>query len=92
MGPWSVSETKAAIFVGCAILLWVTNFLHHIPPTMVALGIGLAATLPYVGVLEPDDVRRLNYMPVFFVAEGVSMGNVLETTKGLGVLTSGVFH
>lgn len=92
MGPWSMRETKAAILVGCAILLWVTDFLHHIPPTMVALGVGLTATLPWIGVLDADDVRRLNYMPVFFVAEAVSMGNVLEATKGLGVLTTTVFH
>jgi sodium-dependent dicarboxylate transporter 2/3/5 len=92
MGPWSIRETKAAILVGCAILLWITDFLHHIPPTMVALGVGLAATLPHVGLLEDDDVRRLNYMPVFFVAEAVSMGNVLEATKGLDVLTNSVFH
>ncbi len=92
MGPWSLAETKAAILVGCAILLWVTDFWHHLPPTMVALGVGLAALLPYVGVLDADDMRRLNYMPVFFVAEAVSMGNVLEATKGLDVLTNGVFH
>jgi solute carrier family 13 (sodium-dependent dicarboxylate transporter), member 2/3/5 len=92
MGPWSLAETKAAILVGCAILLWVTDFLHHIPPTMVALGVGLAALLPYIGVLEADDMRTLNYMPVFFVAEAVSMGNVLEATKGLDVLTNSVFH
>ena len=92
MGPWSLAETKAAILITCAILLWVTDFLHHIPPTMVALGVGLFALLPHVGVLEADDMRRLNYMPVFFVAEAVSMGNVLEATKGLDVLTNGVFH
>lgn len=92
MGPWSPAECKAAILVGCAILLWVTDFLHHIPPTMVALGVGLAALLPYVGVLDADDMRKLNYMPVFFVAEAVSMGNVLNVTKGLDVLSNGVFH
>ncbi len=92
MGPWSLAETKAAILIGCAIALWVTDFLHHIPPTMVALGVGLAALLPRIGVLDADDMRQLNYMPVFFVAEAVSMGNVLEATKGLGVLTAGVFH
>jgi solute carrier family 13 (sodium-dependent dicarboxylate transporter), member 2/3/5 len=92
MGPWSLAEKKAAILVGCAILLWVTDFLHHIPPTMVALGIGLFALLPRIGVLDADDMRGLNYMPVFFVAEAVSMGNVLDATKGLEVVTNGVFH
>jgi di/tricarboxylate transporter len=92
MGPWSLTEVKAAVLVGCTILLWVTDFLHHIPPTMVALGAGLFALLPRIGVLDADDMRGLNYMPVFFVAEAVSMGNVLQATKGLDVLTNGVFH
>jgi solute carrier family 13 (sodium-dependent dicarboxylate transporter), member 2/3/5 len=92
MGPWSLTEVKAAILVGCTILLWVTDFLHHIPPTMVALGAGLFALLPRIGILEPEDMRHLNYMPVFFVAAAVSMGNVLEATKGLDVLTNSVFH
>jgi anion transporter len=92
MGPWSVGQTKGAILIGCAMVLWMTDSLNHIPPTMVALGVGLFALLPRVGVLEADDMRHLNYMPVFFVAEAVSMGTVLEATHGLGVLTSGVFH
>ena len=92
LGPWSIAETKSAILIGCAMLLWATDFLHHIPPTMVALGIGLFALLPRVGVLDADDMRHLNYMPVFFVAEALSMGKVLEVTNGLDVLTNGVFH
>jgi solute carrier family 13 (sodium-dependent dicarboxylate transporter), member 2/3/5 len=92
MGPWSAAQTKAAILIGGAMVLWMTDSLHHIPPTMVALGVGLFALLPRVGVLEADDMRRLNYLPVFFVAEAVSMGSVLQATHGLGVLTNGVFH
>ena len=92
MGPWSISQTKGAILIGCAMVLWMTDSLHHMPPTMVALGIGLFALLPRVGVLDADAMRGLNYMPIFFVAEAVSMGTVLESTHGLGVLTSSVFH
>jgi di/tricarboxylate transporter len=36
-------------------------------------------------------MRRLNYLPVFFVAAAVSMGTVLQATKGLDVLTANVF-
>lgn len=92
LGPWSLAETKAAALIGCAIVLWMTDALNHIPPTMVALGVGLAALLPRVGVLQAEDMRRLNYMPVFFVAEALSMSSVLEATHGLSVLTSSVFH
>ena len=91
MGPWSWSEKKAALLVGVAILLWVTDFLHHLPPAMIALGVGLFALLPPVGILDEDDMRNVNYMPVFFVAAAISMGNVLEATKGLDVLTTTFF-
>jgi hypothetical protein len=40
------------------------------------------------GLCGPDPV---NYLPVFFVAAAVSMGNVLEASKGLDVLTDAVF-
>ena len=91
MGPWSAMESKAAVLVGVAILLWLTDFLHHLPPAMIAMGVGLFALLPRVGLLGEDDMRKLNYMPVFFVAAAVSMGNVLEASKGLDVLTNVVF-
>src|SRR5207302_6760320 len=77
--------------LGVAILLWVTDFAHHLPPAMIALGIGLFALLPPVGILDETDMRQVNYMPVFFVAAAISMGNVLEATKGLEVLTQTVF-
>jgi solute carrier family 13 (sodium-dependent dicarboxylate transporter), member 2/3/5 len=91
MGAWSASEKKAAILIAIAILLWVTDLLHHIPPVMVALGVGMVALLPRIGMIDGDDLRHLNYLPVFFVAQAVSMGNVLEVTKGLEVLTHNVF-
>jgi di/tricarboxylate transporter len=44
-----------------------------------------------VGILDIEDMKRLNYLPVFFVAAAVSMGTVLEATKGLEVLTNYMF-
>jgi di/tricarboxylate transporter len=46
--------------------------------------------LPRVEIIEPQEMRRLNYMPVFFVAAAVSMGTVMEATKGIEVLTQHV--
>ena len=91
LGPWSPMEWKTALILGGAILLWITDFIHHLPSAMIALGAALFALLPPVGVLDEKDLRGLNYLPVFFVAEAISMGHVLEVTKGLDVLTSAVF-
>src|SRR5262245_60994073 len=77
MGPLSAAEAGAAVLMAAAIALWVTDFLHHIPAPMIGLGVGLLAVMPGIGVLESDDVRKINYLPIFFVAAAVSLSNVL---------------
>jgi solute carrier family 13 (sodium-dependent dicarboxylate transporter), member 2/3/5 len=91
MGGWSVLEKKAAVLMFLAVGLWTTDFLHHISPAMIGLGVGLFAVLPRLGVLNIEDLKRLNYLPVFFVATAVSMGQVLVSTKALDVLTNVLF-
>jgi sodium-dependent dicarboxylate transporter 2/3/5 len=88
LGGWSAETTRAAVLIALAIGLWLTDFLHHISPSIVGLGVGLAAVLPGIGVLTVDDLRRMNYLPVFFVAAAVSMGDVLAQTKALDLVTS----
>src|SRR5258705_10346773 len=91
MGPLSPSEWKAALLMAAPILLWLTDFIHHIPTSVIGMGAGLFALLPWVGILDIEDMRRLNYMPVFFVAAAVSMGTVMEATKAIDVLTQSMF-
>lgn len=90
LGPLSVQERKSALLIAAAIVLWLTDFIHHISPAVIGIGVGLFALLPHVGILKIDDMRRLNYMPVFFVAAAVSMGTVMEATKVIEVLTQNV--
>jgi sodium-dependent dicarboxylate transporter 2/3/5 len=91
MGAWTTLEKKAALLLAVAILLWLTDFVHHISPAVIGMGVGLFALLPRVGILDIEDMKRLNYLPVFFVAAAVSMGTVLQVTKGLEVLTNFMF-
>ena len=91
MGKWSRLEKKAALLMVIAVGLWATDFLHHISPALIGLGVGLFAALPRLGVLDLDDLKRLNYLPVFFVAAAVSMGEVLVSTKTLDLLTGVMF-
>jgi len=92
MGPWSATEVRAAVMMTGAIGLWVTDFLHHIPAPMIGLGVGLAAVLPRIGVLTTDDIRKINFLPIFFVAAAVSLSNVLAETKALDVVTTILFN
>src|SRR5262252_10538513 len=90
MGPLTPRERNAALLILAAIALWLTDFIHHISPAVIGIGVGLFAMLPRIEIIEPQEMRRLNYMPVFFVAAAVSMGTVMEATKGIEVLTQHV--
>ncbi|HJZ73641.1 MAG TPA: SLC13 family permease [Vicinamibacterales bacterium] len=91
MGRWSPVEIKTVALMLVAIALWMTDFLHHIPAPMVGLGIGLMSLMPRIGVLDADDARTINYLPIFFVAATVSLSNVLVQTKALDVVTTALF-
>ena len=87
MGAWNAASTRAALLIALGMGLWLTDFIHHIPPSVIGLGIGLAAVVPGIGALTVEDMKRMNYLPVFFVATAISMGDVLVQTKTLGLLT-----
>ncbi len=90
-GPWTTIEKKTFALMLAAIGFWATDFLHHISPSMIGLGIGLLGVLPFMHILDVEDLKRINFLQLFFVAAAVSMGKVLSATKGLDVLTNVVF-
>lgn len=90
-GPWTAMEKKSLALMLAAIAFWATDFLHHIPSSMIGLGIGLVGLLPFTGILGIEDLKKLNFLQLFFVAAAVSMGKVLSASNGLQVLTNVVF-
>jgi di/tricarboxylate transporter len=91
MGPWTGMEKRALLLMLLAIALWMTDLIHHISPAVIGLGIGLFACVPGVGILDQEDMKRLNYLPVFFVAAAISMGTVLVQTGALRTMTAIMF-
>lgn len=87
MGPWSALEKKTALLMAAAVGMWMTDFLHRVPSPLIGLGVGLAAALPVVGVLSQADVKKLNLLPIFFVAACMSVSHVLAETGALRALT-----
>ena len=91
MGRWSLEEKKTLALSLLAVALWMTDLIHHIPPAMIGIGAGLLAAMPGVGILDQEDLRRINYLPVFFVGAAIGMGNVLMATHALSTLAAGMF-
>lgn len=91
MGPWTRMEKKSLFLMLIAIALWMTDLIHHISPAVIGIGVGLLAALPRIGILDQEDLKRFNYLPVFFVAAAISMGEVLMQTRALHSMTDVMF-
>jgi hypothetical protein len=61
-------EKKCLALMLRTIVLWASDFIHHISPAMIGLGIGLVAALPFLNILNLDNVKKVNYLQLFFVA------------------------
>jgi solute carrier family 13 (sodium-dependent dicarboxylate transporter), member 2/3/5 len=83
MGPWTSLESKCLLLTRFAICLWATDLIRHVSPAVIGIGVGLFAAIPQVGILELEDLKRLNYLPMFSTATAISMGTVLLQTKAL---------
>jgi sodium-dependent dicarboxylate transporter 2/3/5 len=91
MGAWSTMEKKSLALMLLAIALWTTDFWHHIPSSVIGVGVGLIALLPVIGVLGIEDLKSIDYMVFLYVGAAITMGRVLTATKSLDVLTKVLF-
>ncbi len=89
--PWTTQSLKASILIALAIVLWLTDFIHHVSPAIIALAMALIAFLPFVNVLDAEDMQRTNLLPFFFVAAALSMSTVAQETGALKLLTDSFF-
>ena len=64
MGPWTRIEKRSLLLMGVAIALWATDLIHHISPAVIGIGIGLLAAVPELGILNLEDLKKLNYLRV----------------------------
>ena len=88
---WTPLAMKSTALSLLAITLWLTDFIHHVPPSVIALSLALVAFAPFVNVLEAEDMQKVNLMPVFFVAAALSMSAVAQQTGALKLLTDSFF-
>ncbi len=91
MGAWTQTEKRALLLMSVAIALWATDLIHHISPAVIGIGVGLLACVHGLGILDLEDLKRLNYLPVFFTATAISMGEVLLRTNALSSITVVMF-
>lgn len=92
LGPWSGSEKRAAAWVLVALALWSTDFIHHVSPAVVGMGVGLLAAVPVIGVLKLEDMKKLNFFIFIFMGTALSMALVLRESGAVAVLSDLMFR
>jgi len=84
--PMQRDEKGMALLLVLALALWVTDFLHHVSPAWVALGVGAVCLLPFVGLVPAQAFNeRMNFGSLFYVAGVLGVG-ALVAYAGLGDL------
>jgi anion transporter len=82
--PISPQERKMAILLLLALLLWFTDFLHHVSPAWIALAAALLVMLPRFGLIDTKQFNsEINFSSLFFVAGVLGLG-ALISHSGLG--------
>jgi hypothetical protein len=82
-GPFSPSERRLSMYLGMAILFWLTDGIHHVSPAWVGLAAATVCLLPVVGVLPGKALQSINLEPLIFVSGVVGLG-ALISHSGLG--------
>jgi len=83
LGPIRRSEFITLFWVGAGLLLWMTDFAHHIDPAWVALLAVVGLSLPGVGdVLDAKDLSSgVNWPILFFVVRRCNMPSPRAGTR-----------
>jgi len=96
LAPMTAAERRLSILLLLSILLWATDFLHHIKAGWIALVAGILCMMPRVGVLPMAAFNeKIRYAPFFYIAAVLGMGGVMtETgvTRAVGEMLSSVMH
>jgi anion transporter len=82
LGPMRRTEIVTLVWILVALLLWTTDFIHHIDPAWVALLVVVGLSLPKLGdVLDARDISTgINWPIVFFVMGALAIGTVGKLT------------
>jgi len=77
MGALTPVEKRCLLWVGLAIVAWVTDSVHHIHPGWVALFAAIAMSMPRIGaVLTPASWNDVPIATLFFLTAALAIGQV----------------
>jgi anion transporter len=91
LGPMSPREKQTLFIIGIAIILWATDFIHHLGPTVIALGIGWFLWL--FGIVTWQQVSRNTPWGLLLVlGAALAFGNLIEQSGAMAWMGRAVLN
>ncbi|MDD3654745.1 MAG: DASS family sodium-coupled anion symporter [Desulfotomaculaceae bacterium] len=85
LGPMSTREKQTLVIIGIAIILWATDFIHHLGSTVIALGVGWFLWL--FGIITWKQVSRNTPWGILVVlGAALAFGNLIEVSGAMAWL------
>ena len=82
--PMTAKEKILAVVIACMLLLWMTDFAHHISPAWIALAGALFLLFPGIEIVTAKQFnQKINWGSLFFIAGILGLGGMINHT-GLG--------
>ncbi|RAU23871.1 sodium:sulfate symporter [Paramagnetospirillum kuznetsovii] len=86
LGPVTAAERQLSLLLGAALLLWATDFLHHVSPAWISMAGGAILLMPGIGLVGRKAFNeQINFASMFYVAGILGLGAVVDKS-GLGAL------
>lgn len=87
--PLSRNELIVSIVTAALLILWMSDFIHHVSPAWVALGGALVLLLPNTRIVNTRQFNQnINFGSLFFLAGILGFGGIVSHT-GLGDTLAG---
>jgi anion transporter len=80
-GPLTRNEIILSTVLLLMLVLWITDFLHHISPAWIALGGAFFLMMPGIDIISPTQFnQKLNWASMVFTAGILGLGGMISKT------------
>lgn len=78
---FSKNEKIVMITLSIMLLFWLTDFIHKISPSVIAMIGVLFLAYPSINIIKSKDINSINFSSLIFVAAIISLGSIVANNE-----------